>query len=118
MGDPLKVDGDEREDAAAAIAAAIAAIYTAGELALLQVLTSAVRKALPLGTVTMAGLAQLRQRVAVVLPKLGDLLKRRAGVGAPGYGSLASRAGGAARSRACGGPTSTWTVVPRRSRSS
>jgi Phage minor capsid protein 2 len=67
MGVPLRVDGDEREDAAASIAAAIAAIYATAELALLQVLTSAVRKALPLGAVTMAGLSQLRQRVATVL---------------------------------------------------
>jgi hypothetical protein len=67
MGVPLRVDGDEREDAAASIAAAIAAIYATAELALLQVLTGAVRKALPLGAVTMAGLSQLRQRVATIL---------------------------------------------------
>ena len=45
----------------------ITAIYATCELTLLQVLTSAVRKALPLGAVTMASLAQLRQRVATVL---------------------------------------------------
>ena len=67
MGDPLKVDGDEREDAAAAIAAATAAIYTTCELALLYVLTSAVRKALLIGAVTLASLAQLRQRIATAL---------------------------------------------------
>ena len=67
MAVPLRVDGDEREDAAASIAAAIAAIYATAELALLQVLTSAVRKALPLGAVTMAGRSQLRQRVAILV---------------------------------------------------
>jgi hypothetical protein len=64
---PPRVDGDEREDLALAVAAAIALIYQTAELTLLSALTTAVRKSLPFGAVTIAALAKLRRQVAAVM---------------------------------------------------
>lgn len=59
--------GGYPNDLALAVAAAIALIYETAELNLLQALTWAVRKSVPFGAVTMAGLAKLRRQVAAVM---------------------------------------------------
>lgn len=59
--------GNDREDLAAAVAAQVAAIFAAAELAILDALTSGVRRAIPIGTATIAGVGRLRRQVAVVL---------------------------------------------------
>jgi Phage minor capsid protein 2 len=61
------VDGDKREDAAASVGAAVAAIYATAELLILSALSDAVRIALPIGAATVRGMNRLRQEVAGIL---------------------------------------------------
>lgn len=76
MTDPLRVDGDEREDEATAVGLTIAGIYQTVELALLAALTTAVRRALPLGAVTIAAPKRLRADTAAILVKAEQRAQR------------------------------------------
>jgi hypothetical protein len=67
MGAPQPVDGNAREDAAAAAGAAIAAIYAAAELLILSALTNSVKRAMPVAAATIAGVQRLRREVAGIL---------------------------------------------------
>jgi hypothetical protein len=64
---PLTADGDEREDTAAQVGAAVASVFAARELALLAALTAAVKRTLPLSAVTAGSLARLRRDIATTL---------------------------------------------------
>jgi hypothetical protein len=64
--DPLMVDGDEREDAAAAVGSDIADVCQACELGLLSTLTTAVTTALPSGAVMAGSLARFRRQIAAL----------------------------------------------------
>ena len=67
MAFPLTADGDEREDTAAAVGAAIGDVCGACELALLAALTAAVKRTLRLGAVTPASTAKLTRDTATSL---------------------------------------------------
>lgn len=73
-GPAQRVNGDDRENIAAAVGAAIASVYLGYELGLLAVLTTAARAALPFGAVTMPLLNKLRRQAAAkARPILADV---------------------------------------------
>jgi hypothetical protein len=64
---PPRVDGDRREEQAAAVGSLLATIYARCEQAILAAITAAVQAAVPLGAVTMGALGRLRRIAAVAL---------------------------------------------------
>lgn len=61
------VNGNDREDAAAAVAAAIATVWAAAELSILAALAGSVKAALPVGAATVAGISKLQRQAAAIL---------------------------------------------------
>lgn len=66
-GPEQRVNGDDRENIAVSVGAALASVYQVCELGLLAALTAAVKRTLPLGAVTPGSLARLRRDTATTL---------------------------------------------------